>query len=49
MNEQPQDFEGDDNEPAIPHTDLPGQRSPHPAPGSRPRIPGQRRDDGIEA
>ncbi|MFG2845934.1 hypothetical protein ACGF12_22610 [Kitasatospora sp. NPDC048296] len=48
MNEQPQDFQGDENEPAAPHTDLPGQRPPHAMPSSEPRIPGQRRDTGAE-
>ncbi|MFJ9521294.1 hypothetical protein ACIRPK_23965 [Kitasatospora sp. NPDC101801] len=43
MTEQPQDFEGDDNDPVIPHTDLPGQRLPLPLPGSTPRIPAQTR------
>ncbi|WP_331727404.1 hypothetical protein OG871_40340 (plasmid) [Kitasatospora sp. NBC_00374] len=43
MTEQPQDFEGDDNDPVISHTELPGQRPPLPLPGSTPWIPAQAR------
>jgi hypothetical protein len=35
----------DDDEPAIPHVEMPGQRPSTPAPGVALRIPGQRRTE----